>query len=576
MLSLDNFESQINATIVQRGRDYFKQQTVESLEEHPRGVWTAVVEGRDDYEVIVNLAGKYIGKTSCDCPYDGGGVCKHIVAVLFALRERSSLPAKKSAKPAKLSFEDLLLKVNLEEMRDFVRQQKTRDREFGEKFMLFFAEKDPNLDVSAKYEGLVRQIVRKHSSKGFMEYRQTFSFEKEIQQVLDAADTAIERKNFREAFAIGKLLCHEVLQLIQASDDSAGNIGGVLSSAIQIFDNLAAAPTLSPELCDSIFEHLLKMLEDKDWFSYGDFGYELLRATEKIAPRTKPERYLNLLDSLLKIHADKHSDFFQDYFKKLKIQFLESMGRQEEAEKLVAASMDVVEIREGVVQKALQKKEFLKAKQLVREGIELAEAKGHPGTVSNWEKMLLEIAYLENERGAIQHFTKKFAFDRGLNVEFYQKWKATFSPEEWQRVIESHIQSVVETEKKAPKSHWSNLEESLFLRLSPIFIQEKMWQRLLELIPPSPSEHTLAAVHPHLATLFPQQLLGFYLQVLSELGDRASQRSEYSHLADLMLKVKRDIENSAVAIDNLAAALILKFPRRPAMLDELRRVGEKK
>jgi len=573
MLTLDNFETALASKIVQRGHEYFKSQAVELLDKDSPGNWSAVVSGSEDYEVEVVLSGRNVSETFCDCPYDGGPVCKHVVAVLYALREQAASPKQASAQAKKLSFEDLLLKVSADELRAFIRHQRQGNREFGEKFMLFFAEKDPSMDVSAKYEGLVRGIVRNNSSQGFIEYRQTFAFSKEIRSVLNAAEAAIAQKNYRDAFAIAKVICHEVMQLVQASDDSAGNIGGVLSSGIQIFEKIAEATTVSPELLGQLLEHLGKILPDKTWFDYGDYGYDLLTIAEKTALRTRPEVFLNLLDALAKIHVGKYSDYTQDHFKKARIRFLQTAGRAEEAEKLVAENLEVVELRMDVVQQAIDKQDFTKAKRLVAEGIQIAEGKKHPGTVADWEKVLLDIARRENDVMTVRQITQKFAFDRGLNAQFYQAWKATFSAARWPQAIEQYIQSVIEKEKAQPRRGvWDDLAHTLFLRLSPIFIQEEQWERLLNILPKPPGENMLSTVHPYLSKRYPQEMLAFYLPVLENLGDKASSRNEYQHLAALMKKVKQDIEGSHAAMDVLAADLIRKYSRRPAMVEELRKV----
>lgn len=573
MLTLDNFEAAISAKIVQRGFDYFKSQAVGDLDEDTPGMWSAVVFGSEDYEVEVELSGRNVADVFCDCPYDGGPHCKHIVAVLYALREQLAVGKKRAVKSSKMTFEDLLLQISLEELRDFIRHQKKDNRDFGEKFMLFFAEKDPAIDVLGKYEGLVRSIIRNNSSKGFMEYRESFAFSKEMRPVLSAADTAIVQKKYSDALAIGRVICREVLQLVQNSDDSAGNVGSVLSSGIQILEQIAEAALVGPELLRQLLDHLEKTLPEKSWFDYGDYGYELLAVAEKTALRTEPESYLNLLDTLAKIHVGKYSDYTQEHFKKAKIQFLERIGRSDEAEKLLTANLDIVEVRQGVVQKALEKRDFAKAKQLIAEGIQIAKGKQHPGTVNRWEEMLLDIARLEKDVATERRLTQKFAFDRGVNTQYYQAWKATFSPSEWAEAIEAYIQSVFSEEKTKPRGIWGNSEQALFFRLSPIFIQEGQWERLLQLIPKAPSESTLATAHPHLAHRYPQEMLAFYSKMLYDLSEKASSRSEYQRLAGLMKKVKQDIEGSSAAMDVLAADLIQKYPRRPAMAEEMRKVA---
>ncbi|MCO6487068.1 MAG: hypothetical protein J5I98_01560 [Phaeodactylibacter sp.] len=219
------------------------------------------------------------------------------------------------------------------------------------------------------------------------------------------------------------------------------------------------------------------------------------------------------------------------------------------------------------------RKDYLRAKQLIAGGIGIAESKGHPGTVRQWEEVLLRIAQLENDLVTFRFFAKRFAFDRGMNPEFYQKWKNSFSPEEWPEVTEQHIQAGIAAETAKPRKFaWDSLENALFNRLAPIYIAEGQWERLLHLIPPDPNEHILGLVRPYLGRLYPKEVLALYLSVLETMADKAGNRSQYQNLAALMKKVKQDIEGSHAAIDELAASLIQQYPRRPAMREELGRV----
>ena len=573
MFSLDNFESYVPAKILARGLAYFNERAVERLEETTKGQWEAVVAGSEDYEVEITLAGKQVKAWSCDCPYDGGAVCKHVVAVLYALRETAPTKARKDKTTAgKMSFEDILLQLDIEELREFIRYQKAQGREFGEQFMLFFSDKDPGMDVEKKYREMVRQLARRHSDRGFMDYRGTFAFSKAMMPVLQAAGHAIARNNFREAMAIAQAVCLEVMTVQQACDDSAGNIGGIIQDGIQVFRNIANSKAVAPETLGQIYAWLEKQLPDATWFDYGDFGYEMLAVAESLAPHVDPERFLRLLDKLQESRAAKspYSEYASEAFKKQKIRFLQSLGREAEAGQLIAASMDIVEVRLEMVEEAIARKDYLRAKQLIAGGIEIAESKGHPGTVRQWEEVLLRIAQLEDDLDTFRFFAKRFAFIRGMSPEFYQKWKSSFSPEEWPEVIGQHIQSVIAEETAKPRKFaWDSLENALFNSLAPIYIAEQQWERLLHLIPPDPSEHTLALVRPHLAGRYPKEMLALYLKLLELMADKASNRSQYQNLAALMKKVKQDIEGSHAAIDELAASLIQQYPRRSAMREEL-------
>ncbi|MFQ6016281.1 MAG: SWIM zinc finger domain-containing protein, partial [Anaerolineae bacterium] len=67
-----------------RGEDYYHSGAV--LEVLRRGdMLSAEVEGTsyEPYQVTIRLDGGGVADAECSCPYDWGGYCKHIVAVLL-------------------------------------------------------------------------------------------------------------------------------------------------------------------------------------------------------------------------------------------------------------------------------------------------------------------------------------------------------------------------------------------------------------------------------------------------------------------------------------------------------------
>lgn len=73
-----------NAKSFERGKDYFQDDSIlkplqQSFE------LRAECEGSEyePYQISVTLDAKGIAETSCTCPYDWGGICKHVVALLL-------------------------------------------------------------------------------------------------------------------------------------------------------------------------------------------------------------------------------------------------------------------------------------------------------------------------------------------------------------------------------------------------------------------------------------------------------------------------------------------------------------
>ncbi len=67
-----------------RGQSYYRQGAVQNLTRRGNRL-TAEVEGSDydPYQVVITLDSDGVEDAECTCPYDWGGVCKHIVATLL-------------------------------------------------------------------------------------------------------------------------------------------------------------------------------------------------------------------------------------------------------------------------------------------------------------------------------------------------------------------------------------------------------------------------------------------------------------------------------------------------------------
>jgi hypothetical protein len=238
-----------------------------------------------------------------------------------------------------------------------------------------------------------------------------------------------------------------------------------------------------------------------------------------------------------------------------------------------------VELRQKEVDKAIENKDFIKAKELIKDGIQIAEEKKHSGTVSQWKKELLRIAVLENDVTKVRVYARYFALDRGFEAGYYNQWKKTYTEEEWKPIIEQYIQ---ETTENIPQEHrknkdggWSTPHPPLLRSLAPVFIEEKYWDRLLALVKQENSLDATLQYHPHLIKCYPDELLDIYIPALEHLGERVNNRNQYGDMAAKMVKILKDIPNGKEKIQGVARNLIAKYPRRPAMREELNRILKK-
>ncbi|MDQ6481044.1 SWIM zinc finger family protein [Dyadobacter sp. LHD-138] len=580
-MNLKNFQTQISPVILQRGKAYFDEGSVSILEEEENGVWCAEVEGSEVYSVEVELIGNdEIEGYSCDCPHDAD-VCKHIVAVFYELKTRVKTVKLKPAKKGQaLSFTELLKKVTVSELKEFVALFAGNDKNFKNQFELHFAHKDEHVDVEKQYTDLVKKIIRSSMSGGFVDYYSAGDLSSKADAILAKAEKAIDADNFKDASVIVRVVLKQlIVDVIPEADDSNGSIGATISDAISILGSIAESALCARTLKESIHDFLATELSNGVYFDYGDFGDDLFDVFRNLSVQlNRNETFLSFTSRFSKKSAEPGvSNYRAEYFTKQTILFLKETGKMLDAEKMIWQNLDIVEVRKGVVDEAINRKDYIEAKELIYQGIVLAEKLSHPGTVSQWQKVLLQIAVLEGDMTMQRHFNLLFAFDRGFAKEYYENWKKTFPKAEWEIEFDNLIRKIVDGVELEAKKHfnhpWWSKNQALLNRLAPLYVQEKQWDALYNLVEDYPSEEVLLEYLKYLAPHFQPQLTDLLFPVLLLAGDKANSRSNYAQIASNMQKIIKLMPASKSKILEAAQILRSRYPRRPAMIDELKKVG---
>ncbi|MDN3584010.1 SWIM zinc finger family protein [Mucilaginibacter flavus] len=568
--TLQNFEERVSKVILQRGQEYYEGDAVEDLEDDDNK-WAAAVKGSETYSVSVTLKKDEITAYYCNCPYDGA-ICKHVIAVLYEIRDeltrRIILPPKKSKKN---QFDDLLLKVSVDEYRVFIKEYALKSKDFKMAFELFFAGKDGRIDTAKIYADQIKKLIKQYTGKGYMDYRSAQGFAKQISQLVDKGFDYANKRNFVESLAIAKVTLKEMIQIVTYCDDSSGALGDTLFNIIQLVRSIAISDDAIMDIKEHVFGFLQAQLTDAVYFDYGDFGYELMDTFQTLAEElNKHEEFLGFIDAWLPRLAKRSSSYQLEFFETTKIEFLEAIGRLEEAEALTAQNMEIVEVRQAEVNKAIDNKDFIRAKSLIADGIKIAGDKKHPGIVTQWEKQLLRIALLENDLLLTRKYYKQFAFDTWFSIDYYRQLKATYTADEWQSIIETIIKEVIiTTTKKHGGSKWQSLNSYLLSALSPIYIEEKFTDRLFELVKQERDIDRIMQYHNDLVFSYAPELLQLYIPALELQGDEATDRSRYARLVGNMQKIIKAFPHQKEQVVAVAKRLKSKYPRRPAMLDEL-------
>lgn len=119
--------------IFERGKSYYEEGMIINPIMRDNRI-EAFSHGSQIYRVSAYISEGHIGQTHCSCPYDWGGVCKHIVALLLTYLLQPKLFIKR------LTIGELLLNKNRQDLINIIETMLDRHPTLLELV-------DPNLDL---------------------------------------------------------------------------------------------------------------------------------------------------------------------------------------------------------------------------------------------------------------------------------------------------------------------------------------------------------------------------------------------------------------------------------------------
>ncbi len=565
-MTLKDFEAHVDDVILGRGLDYFQEENVDNLEKVASGLWMAQVYGTETYSVEVRTNRTQIKTWDCTCPYEHGPICKHAVAVFYAiateLESRKKHPKKIGAnkKPiCKDEVKEILKKTDKKELETFIIAQ---FRDFGglkNTFVTHFSElldEDPD----TKYRTLVRNIYKAAKGRqGYIDYRGTKKLVIPLFQLVEKAERLLAEKNQREALVIVKTLIEEVPVMMLHVDDSDGSTGSVMDDAFEVL--YAIAQKTPPMVKDGLFEYCHDEFPKE---KYRNFGYEsnfLDLMPQLITLKEQEAKFYALLDvQIEKARLDNYSKYRLVDLIKTKIEYLKKSKRNKEADALVEKNKEHPDFRMLLIDKALAQKNFEKAKKLCHEGITVSEERRFAGHTRQWQDELLNIAEKENNIKDIRKYAVKLYFDNWYSMEYYQRLKKTYARDEWLDIYESIIKKIHGTGQRA------SFQE--VTALANIFTEEKQWSRLLKQLQLVPSSLSLLDSYAsYLISEYPNELLDCY-EVAIKFKAKDTGRSIYNETARYLKKLEK-MQGGEERVENLVLFFRNTYNNRPAMMQVL-------
>ncbi len=565
-MQLKSFETQVPAPILQRGKSYYHDGAVADLQIMDNGQCFAIVEGNNDYEVDILEKNGMVLSYDCNCPYDGE-ICKHVVAVLYKLREETPVKKEKEQSP----WKKIISEIPGDELRKFVSEYAAKNKDIRNMLMLRFTALD-NRDKRDKYEELLNEIFNAAGDRhGFIDYKSSYGAMHQVYDLLAKADDFIIKKNFKEAFYIATAVAPGCISALQNMDDSNGQCGGAIDEAFEMIAKILQSEA-DISLKNEAFNWLLNEAENPDYEDYGCDNelYPLLTDAADSPERVK--RVLAFFDDQIKKVKQEKDGWSRDYktknFMSLKMSVLKKAGREEEAAKIVSDNMQIHDFRKIVVENCLADQNHDEAIRLIKEGISIAVKDNLPGIVTNWKEMLMAIYKKMNNTREFRDIVKDLYYSSGrYDMKYYGEYKSSFPREEWPAELDKII-----------AGHKKN-HEALRFRFMPehlaaVYIEEKMWDELFSLVKNYERIQYLIHYSQYLIQNYATDLIPMYESSIIIEAEHAAGRNDYRQIAEYIRKMSKIPGGKKHAL-KLVTRLIEKFNKRPAMKDELSKIKPK-
>lgn len=538
---------------------YFKGGVITDFSEISNGEYEAIVSGTEEYTVQLKINNNTIVEHNCDCPYDMGPVCKHIVAVIFHLQQdelelnNPNLPKsiKKKTKSVSQQIKELLQAISHKELIEFVQENSKKDKKFRNYFLASFGHLSQNQSKEF-YQKQIHSILQTATGRdGWIDWSGMKYVANTTEPFLENAEKYLTNNNFENVFFISTALLEEMTEAFQYGDDSNGDLGYFVESAMELLSKLTKEK-LPEALKKEIFEYCILMFK-KQLFDGWDWHLGILHiACDLIEKEDEADIILNCLDTV-------NGEYEREQAQSFKLNLISQFKGKEEVEKYINKHISNSSIRKQEIEKAFEDKNFEKAIKLSKDGIKCDE-QDKPRLAKDWYDWLLRIALAQNDTIKIIEYARfRLINNFGGTQDYYQILKDNIEDEKWHSFLEDIIKEIT------PKNRWTYTD-----LIRKIYINEKWWDRLFLMLKQNLSMEIIQQNEQYLANDYSFELIELYSERITNYVEKYIGRNHYQTACKYLRRMKKLGGN--IQVNKLIEFFRKEYPKRKALMDELNQV----
>lgn len=553
---LRHFLDGVDPTILDRGENYYHSGQVESVDWDENHV-TAEVSGSEEAPYLVEIDFSEDGEVedwSCDCPYEWGPVCKHTAAVLLAIQAEPPKEPKKSSRVAKIDIRPLLEGAEKPQLAALILEHSQEDLRFQSRVLAELGDGGEQELVAVK--ALVKTSIRSNTYRGYIDMRGCDNICADLDDAPDQARRHIKGVQYDRALDITLFILLTAIKLAGEVESSSGSLSYTVDAALETVKLITDELATSGRKRERAVKEILKAAEDSVFDGWDFWRFDLLQRAAVLADLKNERQFYDLLDRLIDRLWENFQDTPRNGYEKedtiTRYYILRAAHGAEVSRNFLEQNMDVDELHLILVREDMAKGDYACAECLCRERLEREQTEQWYRP-SQWQYLLYEIYRDWGQREEQINQTRKLALlgDR----DFYQTVKELLTEDgRWQEMYPGFL-----AELKAARPAYEYMEILKLEGEVPLLMEQ------VRLDPKSVFRYGDV-----LAVRYREEVYSLCMAVIRKDSERAGNRREYRALCGL-IKSLAGFGGQAEA-KAMITELRQKYPRRPALLDELRRI----
>jgi len=546
-LPLNEFTDYIDETILKRGQDYYRKGHVVGLRQFEQGQWIAQVEGSDLYDVEIEVSSSgVVVDYYCTCPYEWGPVCKHVAAVLYAMREEK--PASKGGKKTKSQasqLRDVLEQQTQDTLIEIILDAAKRDRQFQNELMIKYSAAGDDRET---YVRAIKQLIKDAGGRhDYIEYIDARNLGRKVVNLLEDAKQGSPKRMIAAAQAVIEVLLEAVYQ----ADDSDGSIGSAIATAFEVLESVQS--DLDEEQKAGLFNYLLE-IADSEFLRGWDWRWDAIdNAAQMVKDDSGRKILFKMLDGIIG-DGGSQADFEAETALMTKLDVITRLDGEDAGKSFIKSHTHIHRFRVMYIEQCIEQGNLTEARKLCEDWLWENDKKGPPGYVKTYQELLLKIDQKEGNTDSIRKMSRKLFIETG-RFDYYESLKKHTLPDEWANEVDTMVAAFFET-------RWQ------YSTALEILSREERWAELLKY-----AQKQKSFVHfndQHLRQLdkhFPGEMCELYEEAAFRMLEQTGSRGEYKNAANYLVRIKKlGFEGRA---EEACALLIETYPQRRAMKDEL-------